>query len=349
MQTEFLIIGQGVSGTWLSYFLEKEGRSFLVIDDASPIAPSRQAGGLLNPITGRHKVKTWMADELFPFAWKHYQEIGNLLGIEAILHRDIIQFFANEEARDQFEKRIPYAPEHLELHEQQGDWSPYFSLSHPYGIIKPVYLAQLDALIPAWRNHLQEQGKISNESFEFDSLVINKNESQYKDISFEKIIFCDGRSSLTVPNFATLPFALTKGEALVVHIKDLPASQVYKHKLTLLPLTEPGLWWAGSSTHWEFSNDKPSQEYREETVRELKNWLRLPIEVVEHRASIRTGTKERRPLVGMDPHHPHIGLLNGMGTKGCSLAPYFANQLMKHLLYGETILPEADWTLHPKF
>jgi glycine/D-amino acid oxidase-like deaminating enzyme len=347
MQTEFLIIGQGLSGTWLSYFLEKEKRSFMVIDDGSPIAPSRQAGGLLNPITGRHKVKTWLADELFPFARKHYQEMGNLLGIDAILHKNIIQFFANEEAKDQFEKRIPYAPEHLEIHTEQGNWSPYFTLSNPYGVIKPVYLAQLETLIPAWRNHLIQQGKLREEIFEHESLLLHEKQSQYKDIQFEKIIFCDSRSSLSLPYFANLPFALTKGEALVIHLKDLPATQVYKHKLTLLPLNEPGLWWAGSSTHWEYPHEKPSEEYREETLRELKNWLRIPIELVEHRASIRTGTKERRPLVGMDPEHPQIGLLNGMGTKGCSLAPYFAHQLMRQLFYKEPILPEADWTLLP--
>jgi hypothetical protein len=31
-----------------------------------------------------------------------------------------------------------------------------------------------------------------------------------------------------------------------------------------------------------------------------------------------------------------------MGTKGCSLAPYFARQLCDHLCSGLPILPEAD-------
>lgn len=346
MQTEFLIIGQGLSGTWLSYFLEKENRSFIVIDDGSPLAPSRQAGGLLNPITGRHKVKTWLADELFPFAWKHYQEIGQLLGIEAIAHKNIIQFFANEEAKDQFEKRIPYAPEHLAIHQEQGDWSPYFSLSNPYGVIKPVYLAQLENLIPSWRNHLLQQGKLQEEIFEYASLTLHEKQSQYKDIQFEKIIFCDSRSSLSLPYFAHLPFALTKGEALVVHLKDLPDTQVYKHKLTLLPLSEPELWWAGSSTQWEYPHENSSEEYRAETLRELKNWLRIPVELVEHRCSIRTGTKERRPLVGMDPNQSQVGILNGMGTKGCTLAAFFAHQLTQQLVYQKPILPAVDIAFH---
>ncbi|HBB58234.1 MAG TPA: FAD-dependent oxidoreductase, partial [Chitinophagaceae bacterium] len=40
--------------------------------------------------------------------------------------------------------------------------------------------------------------------------------------------------------------------------------------------------------------------------------------------------------------HPNIGLLGGMGTKGCSLAPYFAQQLVQHLLHQQPIHPEAS-------
>jgi len=32
------------------------------------------------------------------------------------------------------------------------------------------------------------------------------------------------------------------------------------------------------------------------------------------------------------------------GTKGCSLAPYFAYQLVENLLHGSEIDPEASWT-----
>jgi hypothetical protein len=46
--------------------------------------------------------------------------------------------------------------------------------------------------------------------------------------------------------------------------------------------------------------------------------------------------------VGLHPVHTNIGILNGMGTKGCSLAPYFARQLVEHLLYQHSITGEAD-------
>src|SRR5215204_1571960 len=65
--TEFLIIGQGISGTWLSYYLQKANKSFVVIDNDQPNSASRVAAGIINPVTGRRIVKTWMIDELLSF------------------------------------------------------------------------------------------------------------------------------------------------------------------------------------------------------------------------------------------------------------------------------------------
>ena len=59
-------------------------------------------------------------------------------------------------------------------------------------------------------------------------------------------------------------------------------------------------------------------------------------------AGIRPATLERRPFVGFHPLHKNIGILNGMGTKGCSLAPYFAFQMKENLINNKPIMPEAD-------
>ena len=69
--------------------------------------------------------------------------------------------------------------------------------------------------------------------------------------------------------------------------------------------------------------------------------LKIPFTVMEHLAGIRPANQERRPFVGLHPSYPSIGICNGMGTKGCSLAPYFANQLIEHCETGTPIHPEA--------
>ena len=105
---------------------------------------------------------------------------------------------------------------------------------------------------------------------------------------------------------------------------------------------EDGIYWIGSNYSWEFTDDKPSDQFKKQTASLLNNWLKVPFKIVDHQASIRPANVERRPFVGFHPVYKNIGLLNGMGTKGCSLAPFFAKQLTEHITSGKEILPEAD-------
>ena len=68
MQVDYLIIGQGICGTMLSWFLHKEGKTFLIIDDNNENASSKIAAGIINPVTGRRYAYTWMIDEVMTFA-----------------------------------------------------------------------------------------------------------------------------------------------------------------------------------------------------------------------------------------------------------------------------------------
>ena len=90
MQVNFLLVGQGLCGTWLSYYLEKAGQSFVVIDESKPLTASKAASGIINPVTGRRIVKTWMIDDLMPNAWDAYQSFGGSLGISCIEEKPII-------------------------------------------------------------------------------------------------------------------------------------------------------------------------------------------------------------------------------------------------------------------
>jgi glycine/D-amino acid oxidase-like deaminating enzyme len=68
----------------------------------------------------------------------------------------------------------------------------------------------------------------------------------------------------------------------------------------------------------------------------------VPYTVLGQQAGIRPSGKDRRPIMGLHPRHPALGLFNGLGTKGCSLAPYMAHLLTMHLLQGAPLPPETD-------
>ena len=59
-------------------------------------------------------------------------------------------------------------------------------------------------------------------------------------------------------------------------------------------------------------------------------------------AAIRPATIDRRPLLGLHPENPCLGIVNGMGTKGASLAPYFVRQFVEYILEGKELNNEAN-------
>jgi glycine/D-amino acid oxidase-like deaminating enzyme len=342
MIKDVLIVGQGICGTFLSWWLEQKGLSFIVLDEERPHTASRTAAGLINPVTGRRIVKTWMIDELLSFAEKAYAGIGKALQMECLRPVSVIDLFPTPQMRLAFLDRFAEDPQFLQLPVNEHDWDLHFHYELGYGMISPCYLADLPSLLPAARQRLLQQGTLREERFEQQALRLQHDGIQYNDISARMIIFCDGIESFSRLWFTRLPFAPNKGEALIIDVPDLPsAGTVFKKGISLAPWKD-GLYWVGSSYEWSFTDPGPTETFRDRTEMNLRSWLKHPFHVVDHIASVRPATLERRPFVGFHPLHPRVGILNGMGTKGCSLAPYFAHQLVEHLAEGSAIRPDAD-------
>lgn len=342
MVVDYLIVGQGICGTWLSYYLQKEGKSFLIIDKENPSSPSRISAGIINPVTGRRHVSVWMAEEILPFAWNAYSQMGDELGIQAISQRNVIDFFPSPQMRVSFMERVEEKNQYVHSFTVENHFTHLFNYDFGYGEIRPVYTAHMETILPAWRKQLKEKKVLMEEEFDIKQLKTDNNSIQYKEIKAGKIFFCDGTSSNESPYFSQLPFAPNKGESLIIEIPYLSTRKIYKKGMMLVPLDSPGFWWVGASYEWEFQNTNTTKEFRDRTEALLKDWLKMPFKIVDHFAGIRPATIERRPFVGIHPLHPCIGILNGMGTKGCSLAPYFAKQLVNNMLKDEPITPEAD-------
>lgn len=342
MQTDFLIIGQGISGTWLSYYLKKQNRSFLVIDDNNKNSSSRLAAGVINPVTGRRHVEVWMANDILPFAENAYEQIGSELNVPAISTSSIIDFFPTPQMRLSFLQRVEEKNDYVYLLENGDLDFKAFRFDFGAGEIRPVYIAHLESLLPAWRQELAKNDLLLENNFDLEELRLEAGKIHYQDIIANAIIFCDGQQSTSNEYFRQLPFAPNKGEILIVDIPGLTKNHIFKKGMVMVPMLAKDRWWVGSDYQWEFENESPTPAFRNKTESLLKNLLKIPFTIVDHFSGIRPATLERRPFVGTHPLHPNIGILNGMGTKGCSLAPYFAKQLCNHLCFNKPILAEAD-------
>jgi glycine/D-amino acid oxidase-like deaminating enzyme len=341
MHVDYLLLGQGICGTFLSWTLQKAGYSFLVIDEAQENTASKVAAGIINPVTGRRIVKTWMIDEVMPFACDAYTELGDWLQVTAIEQKDIVDFFPTPQMKLAFEKRYAEDQQYLSRPTDERIWLDHFNYDFGFGTITPCYLVNLPSLLPAYRRLLSTENLLLEEHFDIDQLQTFPDKIQYKDITARAIIFCDGITSFTNPFFNKLPFAPNKGEVLLVEATGMPSHHIFKKGINWVPWQE-NIFWVGSSYEWEFTHGQPTEQFREKTMAILQHWIKEPIRLLDHKASVRPATIERRPFIGFHPQHPAVGIFNGMGTKGCSLAPWFANELVQHIHAGTALQPDAD-------
>ncbi len=339
-KVDILIVGQGLCGSWLSHECIRAGLSTLVIDEINPLSPSRLSAGIINPITGRRHVEVWLADELLNHALESYGRMENSIGHTLIRTTAILDHFPSLQMRDSFSERIKNGGKYLSIISTLLNDHPFNS---PWGVgqIDPVLLIDLPALLSGWREELIRKQSLLEETFDPDRLIVTADLIRYKDIRADRIIFCDGTMGLSERFFPGLPFAPNKGEVLILEVPGLSNRFIYKQGMMLAPLSD-GTWWLGSSYQWSFDHPHPTADFRQSAEKALQAWLKIPYKILDHRAGVRPATLERRPFVGLHATDHRVGILNGMGTKGCSLAPYFAQQLVAHILHETSIHPEAS-------
>jgi glycine/D-amino acid oxidase-like deaminating enzyme len=332
-QSEIIIIGQGISGTFLSYYLHKAGKQFVVYDEPRPNTASKIASGVINPVTGRRIVRTWMIEEVMPFSVDAYKQLEDELNVDLIQQTNILDFHPTPQMQQAFNERLPQETDYLKLADNPELCREYFNYPFGIGETNPCWLIDINTLLIEWRKKLQTEGLLIEGNFEIEHPTPNSKP--------QTIIFCDGVAGFSNPFFQALPYTRMKGEALIVSIPGLPRKNIYKQGFNLVPWKED-LWWVGSSYEWSFETTQPTEVFKQKTISQLNAFLRLPYTIIDHIAGERPANMERRPFVGFHPVHQNIGILNGMGTKGCSLAPYFAHELVENILHSKPINPLAD-------
>ena len=80
----------------------------------------------------------------------------------------------------------------------------------------------------------------------------------------------------------------------------------------------------------------------DELTEGLRDMLNLPYKIIAHRAGLRPTMRDRTPVVGTHPLHKSLHILNGLGTKGSLLAPYYAHILLDDILHNTGIPAPAD-------
>jgi hypothetical protein len=337
-KVKYLIVGQGLVGTWMANYLQEKGIPFKIINNHQLPAASCVASGVINPVTGRRIVQTWMIETVLPFAVNAYTSFQEKTGVSIIKKAPVALIHPSLQMKESFDYRLAHDNVYL-LKNDSPNWKSFFTTPFGTGEIDSCYWIDLVQFLKTGREKIKDH--YVEATFEIEDLKLDPNGVTWKNINAEKIIFCDGVHAMENPFFKALPFAPNKGEALIVEITGLPAKNIYKNNITIVPWKE-NLFWVGSSFEWKYENTNPTVSFKEKMITTLDTILTIPYKIVDHLVGIRPANTERRPFVGMHPAYPQIGICNGMGTKGCSLAPYFALQLIDHIEIGAALHKEAN-------
>lgn len=338
---DFIIVGAGLAGVTFAHTLEKHGKSFCLLSDRSQAA-SLIAGGVYNPVVLKRFTPIWRAEEVSALAEQFYAEI---------------------EAKTQHSFRIPMPVcRKFASIEEQNNWftaadhpllSAFLSatiryetnpaLPTPFGLGQVQHTGRLEVkdYLSVSLREWESQGVYHSRTFDYEALEIHTTHIAYQGVTARNIVFCEGCGIEKNPYFCTLPMRPCKGETLTFSAPDLQLDYLFKSDGVLIPLGND-TYIVGATYDPEDLSEAITEQAREELTEKLRKMTSVPFEILSHQAAIRPTVGDRRPLVGAHPLHPHLWVLNGLGTRGVLNAPYCAQMLYQAVFEGKEIAPEMD-------
>lgn len=340
---DYLIVGQGLAGTVLSITLFLNNKSVFIIDNGEEFTASKVAGGIYNPVTGKRHNRTWMAEATFGMVESFYSKAEDLLQTKFLFPRSIYRPFNSKEEQIIGMKDLQagkYAP-YVQSAASQEVYSSY--LHNEFGGLETTVSGYVDVplLLSAARQFFIEQELFREAIVDYNQIYMKEDYVEWKGIKARKIIFCEGFLATKNPFFSWLPFKPVKGEIITIAPEqDIPMNLVSQGAY-LIPL-ESRRCKVGATYNWDELDSLPTAQGKMELTEKLIVFFKPAFQVIKHEAGVRPATRDRRPFVGLHPDYKRIGIFNGLGTKGVSLAPFFASEFVAYLEKGKELNHEVN-------
>lgn len=323
---DYVIVGLGLAGVSFCEQLERNNKTFMVVDDDSQTS-SKVAGGMYNPVILKRFTLAWMAKEQLEAALPFYHGLEKKFNTKFDYTIPVLRRFATiGEQNLWFEATDKAGLDYFLSNEIIANKNA--AIDAPFGYGQVLYTGRIDTkkLLSTFEAYLLRKNKLIAESFDYDALRIEEDHVEYKSVKAKRIVFAEGFGLKKNPFFKYLPLNGTKGELLTIKAPDLKETRVIKASVFCIPLGDD-LYRVGATYKWKDKTNLPTEEAKEELLTKLNIFLRCDYEVVDHVAGIRPTVSDRMPLVGRHPEHKNLYVLNGFGSRGVMVGPYAARQL----------------------
>jgi glycine oxidase len=315
MRPEILIIGQGLAGTLLAWECERAGIPFAIADRGHGSAATAVAAGLINPVTGQRLVKSWRVETLLPAARATYRELESALRVPLWTNLRVRREFADDRERRIFAQK-----------RATGELAPFVSADAPDATgfwIEGAARIDLSRLLTTAREHWKAHGVLRESDTEATAELARH----------EWVIDCTGLGAARSEIFGFIPWKFSKGEALEIQVEGLAPDLAWKGRHAVVPLAADRAW-VGATHEPQRIDLEPTAAARDVLEANARVLLSRPFVVVAQRVGMRVNVPDQRPVAGLHPDQPRLGLINALGAKGALLAPWLARQWVNHLSTG---------------
>jgi glycine oxidase len=341
-EIDYIIVGQGLAGSFLGYSLIKRKKKILIFDTGEANTSSKIAAGIFNPITGQRMALTWNAHRIFPYLDQYYKELEAVFNERFYFPIGIYKPLLDAKDHNDWMGRSSdsnYMPFIKKIHHESRYGHLINDICGGIELNNSGYVNTI-ILLSAFKRFFENKKSYFQEKFNQNSLYLYGERASYNDYAASKVIFCEGPSVVHNNYFNWLPFGFVKGEILTLNLDLLP-DQIISKDIFILPI-EGSMAKAGSTYDWNDPGVEITREAKNYLVKKLTSLLKIGFEVVGQQAGIRPATKDRRPFMGLHPRTKLIGLFNGLGTKGVSLGPYYSEQFADFLVFNKNFDEEVD-------
>lgn len=329
MKVDFIIVGQGLAGTLLASKLEDLSKTFIIFDERNPLSASLQAAGIINPVTGRRFVKSWNYDQLEKTFLKEYQIIEYKIQHKLLYDHEIYLCLSSiKEENDllaqsndyKYEDKLKFIGKVNELNERS-----YKSVYSIQG-----YRLYVNHLCKLFRNQWLSQNKLIDQKFDYTSLRIEKTNFLYKEIQAQFVVFCEGAFANQNPFFLDNGVIPNKGQYLIIDIDHWYNEASIKDKIIISRFQDHQ--WAGATYEWSFEHTDPTNDGKLELTKQIDKIIANTYQIKKHAVGLRPTTKDRRPIMIQHQQINNMWMMNGLGTKGSSIAPFLVNEFVRQVV-----------------